>query len=195
MVPLPTPEELLGDYIKPQSEWPTYDDAERRPCLRETEAHSELLFLFMEDVVITKCFRRCATAKKLSAYMHFSLEGYLVLTDVNSYESWKSEVDSSSDTNQEPTAPLYTAKSRGKGKYKGWSTEGIMLYNQLCLIAKEQREDKEDLTLSAFDSNLLERFRQLRAGGALGASRNGPEQTQVIAMNFLSTIELPAEPV
>ena len=193
-VSLPTPEELLGDYIKPRSEWPTDEDAEKRPCLRETQAHSDLLFLFLEDVVITECFRRCATAKKLSSYMHFSLEGYLVLTYVNGYESWKSELDCScGDTVQEPTSPLFTAKSKGKGKYKGWSTEGIMLYNQLVQMAKQQREDKEDLTLSAFDSNLLERFRQLRAGSALASSRNGLEHTQVIAMNFLDTIDLPAE--
>lgn len=195
-VSLPTPEELLGDYIKPQNEWPKNDDADRRPCMRETQAHSDLLFLFLEDVVITECFRRYATTKNLSAYMHFSLEGYLVLTYVNGYKSWKSEVDNSSGgTDQEATALLFTAKSREKGKYKGWSTEGIMLYNQLCLIAKQQREDKDNVTLAAFDNILLERFQQLRADGAIGASMNGPVHTQVIAMNFLSTIDHPGETV
>jgi hypothetical protein len=50
----------------------------------------------------------------------------------------------------------FTANPRGKGKFKGWSEEGMVLYKKLTKIVKQQRADKklgED-----FEALLLEEF-------------------------------------
>lgn len=191
---LPTPEDLLGNYIgRERNDWPDYEDAEREDCLRETQAHQNLLFHFLKEVVLNATFQKNSSTKKLCEYIHFSLEAYLVLTYVNNYATWKAEVEKeqrtgideiSEVTNDSPR--LYTEKSRGKGKYKGWSEEGILLYKQMCVLIERQRNDTGNSTLREFDLKLMERFKSTQRRGDQLNTQSEP----VRAGNWLSMINL-----
>jgi hypothetical protein len=189
---LPTPQSLLGNFQEPRKDWPDYEDPERDDCLRETLDHQNLLFHFLKEVVLNETFQRNSGTKKLSEYVHFSLEAYLVLTYVNNYATWKAEVEKERGSGDEvsevttETARLYTEKSRGRGKYKGWSEEGILLYKQMYNLIERQRKDTGNRELKEFDMKLMERFRnsQRKHGG------QSSQAEQVKAGNWLSTISL-----
>ena len=86
------PEKFLGDLIlKPEQEWPDFEDLDRKDFLRETPEYEDLLFHFVREVMLDECFKMNATRHKLSNYMDKALEAYLVVTYVNSYYFWWEE--------------------------------------------------------------------------------------------------------
>lgn len=208
-VNLPTPEALLGDlYNQEQSEWPEYDDVERKEYLRETAEHQDLLFYFLKTVVLNDCLRRNSKKKNVSEYIHRSLEAYLVLTYVNGYSCWKEEVDrDSEDVQGQETASgsstdmseltnvsrLYTDKARGKGKFKGWSANGMRLYNEMTDIIELQRKDTTKVELKEFDSKLKERFQGNRGGNQDRADADALEEQEPQPRSFLDDYDLARE--
>ena len=62
-----------------------------------------------------------------------------------------------------PVSPLpspnekYTNGALGKGKYKGWNDEGMLLYRHIATLLKEQRRDGSLGT--AFEIKLLDKFK------------------------------------
>jgi hypothetical protein len=52
--------------------------------------------------------------------------------------------------------PRFTAAAMGAGKHKGWSDEGIILYQKVAVLLGEQRKDRN---LLGFERDLMERFR------------------------------------
>jgi hypothetical protein len=169
-VELPTPEKLLGDLFgKEKEQWPNFKDTtEREPYLRETKEHQDLLYYFAKTVLLREEYKRNHTSNNLSDYMKVTLEAFLVLTYVNGYAGWKEEMDRQQESSTEGevsdisnvSSRLYTDKARGTGKYKGWSKEGIILYNRVVEDIQKQRMGEEvDLeVLKEFDSKLKERF-------------------------------------
>ena len=58
---------------------------------------------------------------------------------------------------------MFTANSKGKGKFKGWGSEGMAMYAMLLDIITMQRLDPN---LQEVDKKLLERFKEeVRGGG------------------------------
>jgi hypothetical protein len=104
----------------------------------------------------------------LSEYVDKTLEAYLVLTYVNSYEMWKEEciremlltVQSAPQLMQGPAAKKkWTAEGRGSGEYQGWSKTGIDTYNALVdVIAKQRLDTRNKTILSNFEPNLCQTF-------------------------------------
>ena len=194
---LPTPEELVGDLLADDMEdWPEYDTPGRKPLLRETEGHTDLLFHFTKVVVMGPCFRDNSTTKLLSNYMTEHLEAFVVITYINGYNSWMNEVwkKQENDGNQEVvdirgvvgrtfagskrshsdfllTSPssvsltptkLFTENARGRGKYKGWSSNGIELYNRIGRILGSQR--RVEALGKTWETKLLLEFKTQRKG-------------------------------
>lgn len=167
-----------------KDDWPKYNDADREAWLREVPEYRDLLMKFTKEVLLDNEFKRGAHYKLLSEYMDHTLEAFLTLVYVNYYNVWKMEFlaksannassDSSSDgaviagTSDENTdfsdisggderpATQYTSKggARGKGKYGGWSSEGIDLYNKLVDIIAVQRQDRSKPVLKDFEREL-----------------------------------------
>jgi hypothetical protein len=66
-----------------------------------------------------------------------------------------------SDATGDSSKKQYTANARGRGKYKGWTDEGIDLYNRICEVLVRQRSDP-DPELAQFEKDLMDLF----SGGA-----------------------------
>jgi len=185
---LHAPEKLLGDFFwKPEHEWPKFDDLQRKDFLRETPEYEDLLFHFMKEVMLDSHFKMNATRNTLSKYMNKSLEAYLVLTYINSYDSWLEECKKQDVSEQEGPTTLgraeeasvvsaltvgtagdkrFTSHGRGSGKFKGWSSaNGIALYNALLRVLGEQRQDQRKAVLRNFEVNLKKRLVQAADGG------------------------------
>jgi hypothetical protein len=110
----------------------------------------------------------------LSEYVDKTLEAYLVLTCVNSYEVWKEECiremllaaqSAPEQLMQGPAAKKkWTAEGRGSGKYQGWSKRGIDTYNSLVdVIAKQHLNTRNKSILSNFEPNLRQTFADQQA--------------------------------
>ena len=90
---------------------------------------------------------------------------------------------------QHVSSRLYTDKARGNGKYKGWSKQGIILYNRVVEDIHKQRKGEEvDLeVLKEFDSKLKERF----VGGE-GEAQQRIEEEDVSPVHNLESFLLEA---
>jgi hypothetical protein len=106
--------------------------------------------------------------KRLSEYMSPSLEAFLVVTYANNYNSWVDEgrgageirrsASAATTTTTSTTTPtggaeaaemvsptparackIFTANSRGQGKYKGWHQQAMLLYNEVQRVITYQR--------------------------------------------------------
>lgn len=177
------------------------DSSAREKYLRETTAHQDILFLFLKTVVLSDVFKRNATRNDLSRYVHFSLEAYIILTYVNGYEGWKEQMDvasSSSEASQQSVVSeltsasrrLYTNNARGKGKYKGWSAEGVKLFHEVADILEQQRKAE---SCSNFDAELKTRFfNQVNDGGggsaAAGADQGVPDRSWITAHTDFTSV-------
>ena len=135
--------------------------------------------------MLDDCFKMNAASAKLSLYMDHSLESYLVVTYVNSYYSWYDECKrqegglveltpilapeevSMMSALSEGTArvnKMFTSNGRGSGKFKGWSTNGVDLYNAMLEIIYAQREDVSRAILRNFEAILQRRFDAAKRG-------------------------------
>jgi hypothetical protein len=172
---VPDPNLILGELSYPHGLWPAYENKDnRKPFLRETSSHQHLLFLFTRVMVMSHNFKKYSSTRPLSQYMSVSLEGFLVITYYNSYLAWKDEwhqlrgtrapalSEDLSDATGDSSKKQYTANARGKGKYKGWTDDGIDLYNQICEVIEKQRSDPDPI-LANFEKDLMDQF---RGGGA-----------------------------
>ncbi len=146
-VALPDPEEILGNLDKPG------EDPDGAPCLRETDAHADFLFLFAKTVTVCSTFKDSCNVNLLSGYMSISLEAYAVLTYANSYDTWmeeatkrkeegRNEEDSTSPSSAGSKRRRFTEKTRGTGKFKEWAKSGIKLYNKINKMLERQRNDE-----------------------------------------------------
>jgi hypothetical protein len=172
---LPHPDDVLGDLAEPDEvDWPKEDQdiSNRLPLLRETDGYMDLLLHFTKIVVMAQVFGECGHTQLLSSYMTPHLEAFLVVTYVNSYDSWKSKVVVDSSTEEEgnreqrsagnkrsrgesssslpslssvsmTSSKKYTENARGRGKFKGWSEAGLSLYNKIVSFLEQQRANNE----------------------------------------------------
>jgi hypothetical protein len=177
---LPTPEELMGGLVgRDHEEWPDYNDPDRSPWLREVDRYKNLLRDFTKEVLLFNEFRRGAHVKHLSEYMDATLEGFLVLVYVNNYEVWKMEAEKEMENNdsssedgsvslltENSATSRYTHKARGKGKFRGWTEEGIEMYNLIVEIVTMQRKDQTNEKTRDFERDLMRMFADLKRGGS-----------------------------
>jgi hypothetical protein len=142
--------------------------------LRETHSYATLLEGFLKEVLMDNDFNANSGCIHLSEYVDKTLEAYLVLTyvnsynvwwEVNSYEVWRQEClrntpleEQEPQLMQGPAAKKkWMAEGRGSGKYQGWSKTGIDTYNALVeMIAKQRLIIRNKTILSNFEPN----FRQ-----------------------------------
>jgi hypothetical protein len=99
-VVLPKPEEILGDLngaeILPPDDIdyvPVDPTIPKKPCLRETKAHEELIYHFTKCVVTTSTFNSNSGKHLLEKYLWPSLESFLVVAYTNNYETWMEEIE------------------------------------------------------------------------------------------------------
>lgn len=170
---LPMPGDLLGSYEA------SYQGSERLECLRETEAYAEFLYMFVKSVVMCADFKENSTHKLLSEYMTPNLEAFAVLTYVNNYEQWveasvyaSMTVDQRAMAGQPNAKRRYTSKTRGCGKYNGWSAEGIKLYYDLTDEIIKQRKGPD---LATFEEGLQKLFKAEKTTNAGGSGRGDEE--------------------
>ena len=197
---LPTPTAILGGLDKVQGNEDPDEDAS--PCLRETSAHATFLYQFAKTVMRADAFKKFSNTWLLSAYMSTCLEAYAVLTYVNNYKYWKEEASRTTPAGgsvSEVTEPsssdgslrLYTATTRGTGKFKGWSDDGIELYNR---IEGKLRSQRNDPILSDFDKKLKTKYLTNNDSGTTGgggsnivaprrAANNLPKRRRLEARN------------
>jgi hypothetical protein len=183
---------VLGDLAYHQDTWPNYDDPQpqRKPFLRETPSHQHLLHMFTRVTVGLDLFKKNSKLRPLTEYMGVCLEAFLVLTYHNSYQAWMDEWHRSKGTRGQPalsdlsdatgdsSKKHYTADARGRGKYKGWTDEGIDLYNRICEVLVRQRSDP-DPKLAQFEKELMDLF----SGGAKKAgNKDKPKRTTFCQM-------------
>lgn len=177
---LPDPEILLGGIIgRDKDEWPEYGDADRPRWLREVPDYQKLLVNFSKEVLLNNEFRMGAHNKFLFEYMDATLEAFLVLAYVNNHDVWRvsammqmeygSDSDRSSsvsDLSDGVVEARYTNRggARGKGKFGGWSQEGIEVYNKIVDILVEQRKDRTTPIVKDFEWNLMREWSRRRRG-------------------------------
>jgi hypothetical protein len=193
---MPDPDEILGDLNGYEEMSPEDMDDEipliqrvttqRKPCLRETVAHEDLIYYFTKAVVTTSTFNASYGKYKLDKYLWTSVESFLVVVYVNNYNAWIEEIESGpkpskkrkqsdgdSDDEAEDTNDVsdvtttssstkkFTSRARGSGKYNGWTSEAIRLYNRVWDVLTEQRKaDTTNPVLKNFDANMKTRFMQ-----------------------------------
>jgi len=147
--------------------WPTFEDADRQLMLRETHCYASLLEGFLKEVLMDSDFNNNSGRINLSTFVDKTLEAYLVLTYVNSYDVWKEECIKEMELVEEEQAHMHgpsarkrwTAEGRGSGKYQGWSKTGIDTYNALAdVIAKQRINLRNKTILSNFEPNLRQKF-------------------------------------
>lgn len=63
------------------------------------------------------------------------------------------------------------ARGRGKGKFGGWSNDGIDLYNKIADIIYEQRQERSEPVLRDFERELMRSWAVLKRGGVTTDSR------------------------
>lgn len=189
---MPDPDLILGELNGPTKDWPVNDE-EREDWLREVPEYQTILFNFLKEVLSKDEFRAKSGRDLLSSYVPECLEAYVILAYVNGYDSWKEECErqagilppvdtvttreavmggredgasssSVSAVSYVTAGKRFTSKGRGSGKYKGWSDEGIELYNKLVEIIEKQRKDTTDDRLKDFERKLKERFNTAKRG-------------------------------
>ena len=182
---MPEPSDILGELAKNKNE--TF-------CLRARPQYKDLIANFAKCVCFASVFRKHCTHSPISRFMPPHLEAYMVLVYANHYDNWmgefsqKDDATSTSDlsnlsNNSSGSGGKYTNKS--KGKHKGWSEDGIKLYNNMVERLKCQRADTR--LGKEFDEDMLQLFIQMRGGkgkdgdqgGATIAALNGIEDWQM----------------
>jgi hypothetical protein len=93
---VPHPKDFIGFLADVQEgddpdDWPTYKDADRQLMLRETHSCVTLLEGFLKEVLMDSDFNANSGRIHLSEYVDKTLEAYMVLTYVNSYDVWREE--------------------------------------------------------------------------------------------------------
>jgi hypothetical protein len=168
---MPDPREVMGVLMQNPEAWPDHRDAARvGSYLRETEEHMTLLEMFTRLVVTSKIFKEKATVYPLRKYMPPTMEAFLILSYVNSYGFWMKLFEASPAFAEQAAGGiegdelstysgqrLFTSDSKGKGKYNGWSPEGMTLHRRISGIIKAQREDTAALGVE-FEQELMRRF-------------------------------------
>jgi hypothetical protein len=176
-------------------DWPTFEDADRQLMLRETHSYATLLEGFLKEVLMDNDFNANSGRIHLSEYVDKTLEAYLVLTYVNSYNVWREECRRNMPLEEEEEEPQlmqgpaakkkWTAEGRGSGKYQGWSKTGIDTYNALVdVIAKQRLNTRNKTILSNFEPNLRQTFADQQA--ALTGRRGNTGTRKRKAANSLS---------
>jgi len=183
---LPDPVTILGGLAGGKETWPDHEATGRAPYLRQTEGHKQLLLNFTKEVVSSDVFRKYAKNTLLSVYMMAVLESFLVLAYHNNYQAWMYEcthgkhkankvaaatandAEGSESENETPprTAPVKEKPARlftnnmkdSGGQFKGWSKEGIALFNEVTRRLREQREDTVDPILESFELQMMQGF-------------------------------------
>jgi hypothetical protein len=132
------------------------EEQERVPCLRETKAHSDLLFYFAKTVMYNEVFKKKKNTSLLSTYMTNTLEAFTVLLYANGYALWKETCDFEADNSIQKVAKRrWTDDSRGTGKMNGWPPEAHTLYKNMVRRIGAQ---KEMPALREFEKDLMARF-------------------------------------
>jgi hypothetical protein len=158
-VVLPTPAAILGS-LDPNA-GATDPTQGRVPCLRESPAHAHFLFLFAKTVVMQDAYRK-NTRELLGGFMCPNLEAFAVLTYTNNYDCWKEECEIQAlppeeRANRTPVAVRrFTDRARGAGRYRGWDSAGITMYNDLAARIKLQVKDPN---LANFERELQAKWR------------------------------------
>jgi hypothetical protein len=138
----------------------------------------------------------------LSEYVDRTLEAYLVLIYVNSYEVWKQECIRNMPLEEEEEPQLmqgraakkkWTAGGRGSGKYQGWSKTGIDIYNALVhVIAKQRLNIKNKSILSNFEPNLRQTFADQQAAETGRRGNTGTRKRKAVnVLCFFLGLERP----
>jgi hypothetical protein len=129
-VELPTPAAILGS-LDPNAG--AADPTQGRvPCLRESPAHTQFLFLFAKTVVMQDAYRK-NTRDLLGGFMCPNLEAFAVLTYTNNYDCWKEECEIQALPPEERVnrtlvaVRRFTDRARGAGRYRGWDSAGITM--------------------------------------------------------------------
>jgi transcription elongation factor Elf1 len=178
---------LLGDLnIGNKASWPCYEDGNRQDYLREVPAYKDLVFYFLKEVLHNEDFSGNSFQEELSGYVDATLEAYLVLTYVNSYANWMDECTKqeaaaaggsvSELSNSDSSAKRFTSKGRGSGKYRGWSQEGIELYNEMVDVIEKQRQHNGKDVLKDFERDLQSKFVNEKSGNRNGGDSGRPKK-------------------
>jgi len=169
---MPDPRAVMGVLMQNPEAWLDHRDAARvGSYLRETEEHMTLLEMFTRLVVTSKIYKEKATVYPLRKYMPPTMEAFLILCYVNSYGFWMKLFEASPAFAEQAAGGiegddelstysgqrLFTSDSKGKGKYNGWSPEGMTLHNRISRIIKAQRNDTAALGIE-FEQDLMRRF-------------------------------------
>jgi hypothetical protein len=178
---------ILGDLnLGNKASWPKYEDEDRQDYLREVPEYKNLVFYFLKEVLDNEDFSGNSCQQELSGYVDKTLEAYLVLTYVNSYANWmdectKQEAEAAGGSvselsNSDNSAKRFTSKGRGSGKYRGWSQEGIELYNEMVDVIEEQRKDNGKDVLKDFERDLQSKFVDAKRGNSNGGDSGRPKK-------------------
>lgn len=149
--------------------------------MRETEAHANFLLMFAKTVIMADTFKVNHLDNLLSSYMRSTLEAFAVLTYANSYHQWM-EAGQIADMTKEQAAAYgeprirrrWTNKTRGTGKYSGWSEEGMTVYYDMEARINIQVKDP---ALESFEWKLQSKFRE-NAGMVTGSGAAGEDQPE-----------------
>jgi hypothetical protein len=163
--------------------------------LRETHSYAKLLEGVLKEVLMDNDFNANRGSIHLSEYVDKTLEAYLVLTYMNSYNVWREECLRNKPLEEEEEPQLmqgpaakkkWTAEGRGSGKYQGWSKTGIDTHNALVdVIAKQPPLNTRNKTiLSNFEPNLRQTFADQQA--AMTGRRGNTGTRKRNAANSLS---------
>ena len=114
--------------------------------------YSQVLLLCARPVLGVKLFNKLVNKNEpLEKYITPTLEAFIVAAYVSNYKFWMNkfytnnvhlvnEVSTQLSNGSQRNIPIFTERSRGSGKYQGWSELGLFFYNCLTLINREQRK-------------------------------------------------------
>ena len=185
----PDPEAIMPFLSSGKDKWPTKQAAVgdgRRGvagCLRQTKPYSDFLFNFARCFLSAKTFDMECKTKNLSQMMGATCEAFAVVDYANNYLSWKMEAMqregeemsglSEGSAGSSQSAKPYTGAPGARGKYKGWSGEGLELYDKVVELLGEQRRHERHGAM--FDVNLKKRWRDQSGRKRLRDDGSGAE--------------------
>ena len=119
-------------------------------------------------------FGKVCKTETLSSYLSVAMESFLLLVYINGYNEWRktygvpgdeSSVTDDSTVSSDTTGSVrtgqksglrYTSEAKGAKKYRGWSNEGLCMYNKI--VKKLQLQRRQNITGKLFEDNLLRVF-------------------------------------
>lgn len=177
----PEPISMIPFWNHEKDKWPTkqtVNDVRRGSvgCLRQTKPYSDFIVNFARCFLSAKTFETECKTKSLSQMMGSTCEAFAVIDYANNFISWKNEIrqdmgEEVSDLSEEGSTQSikpYTGGVSAKGKYKGWSGEGLELYDRVVELLEEQR--KHDKHGNMFEVNLKNRWKD-----QVGRKRQRPD--------------------